>query len=177
MDTVELFPHPVRLRIVHAMSGGRALTTGELCKRFPDVPKATMYRHVAALHDGGVLEIVDERRVHSVLERRYRLLEANTRIDPDRIASMSADEHRRLFGVAMATLLAEFNAYLDRDGSDPAADQVSYLQTTLWLDPGELAELVADVRAAIKARTRNEPSPGRSPHLISPVLFPTEPPT
>jgi hypothetical protein len=31
MDTVELLLHPVRLRIVHAMSGGRVLTTAALC--------------------------------------------------------------------------------------------------------------------------------------------------
>ncbi|MBV9843696.1 MAG: helix-turn-helix domain-containing protein [Kutzneria sp.] len=175
MDTVELFLHPVRLRVVHALSGGRTLTTGELCARFPDVSKATMYRHVARLLDGGMLEVVDERRVHSVLERRYRLREAKASIDPDRATSMSADEHRRLFGVAMATLLAEFDAYLDREGSDPAADPVSYLQTTLWLDAGELDELFVEIRDAIRAKAKNKASTRRSPYLVSPVLFPAAP--
>jgi hypothetical protein len=39
--------------------------------------------------------------------------------------------HRRGFAAAMAALIAEFNAYLDRDGADPAADSVSYRQGTL----------------------------------------------
>ena len=37
MDPVELLLHPVRLRIVHALSGGRVLTTAELGARLPDV--------------------------------------------------------------------------------------------------------------------------------------------
>jgi len=51
MDTLDLLLHPVRLRIVHAMSGGRILTTSDLCTRLPDVPKTTVYRHVALLKD------------------------------------------------------------------------------------------------------------------------------
>ena len=37
----------------------------------------------------------------------------------------------------MATLLAEFNAYLDRDHADPTADAVGYRQHALWLSPDE----------------------------------------
>ena len=33
LDPVELLLHPVRLRIVHALSGGRTVTTAELCAR------------------------------------------------------------------------------------------------------------------------------------------------
>ncbi|GES33658.1 hypothetical protein AB0G60_26815 [Streptomyces angustmyceticus] len=33
-----------------------------------------------------------------------------------------------MFAVAMATLLAEFNTYLDRPGAGPAADLVGYRQ-------------------------------------------------
>ena len=63
MDTLELLAHPVRLRIVHAMRGGRTLTTAELGARLPDVSKAMLYRHVELLATGGVLEVAGERRV------------------------------------------------------------------------------------------------------------------
>ncbi|MFE7795421.1 hypothetical protein [Streptomyces sp. NPDC057460] len=41
-------------------------------------------------------------------------------------ASLSPDDYRRAFAEAMATLLAEFNAYLDRDGAEPAADAMDF---------------------------------------------------
>jgi hypothetical protein len=43
------------LRILQAFLGDRALTTTELRTELPDVPAASLYRHVARLVDGGVL--------------------------------------------------------------------------------------------------------------------------
>lgn len=76
----------------------------------------------------------------------------------------------------MAVLIAEFNAYLDRDRADPAADAVGYRQHALWLSPDELAEMISEMRGAIAPRLANEPSPHRTRHLISPILFPIEEP-
>ncbi|NUO96942.1 MAG: helix-turn-helix domain-containing protein [Nonomuraea sp.] len=176
MDPVDLLLHPVRLRIVHAMAGGRTLTTSDLCGLLPDVSKATVYRHVGLLADAGVLDVEGEQRVRGAVERRYRLLPARAAIDAETAASASRDDHRRAFAVAMATLLAEFNAYLDRDQADPAADLVGYRQHAIWLSEDERAGLIADLRAALVARMGNRPAPERTRHLISPILFPAEEP-
>jgi hypothetical protein len=85
---------------------------------------------------------------------------------------MSLDDHRRAFAAAMATLLAEFNTYLDQEHADPTADSVGYTQVPLWLSQEELAELIDEVRSALVARRDNEPTPDRSPYLLSPILFP-----
>src|SRR2546421_9479991 len=122
MDAVDLLLHPVRLRIVHALSGGRALTTVQLSAHLPEVSKVTVYRHVGLLAEGGLLEVDGEQRVRGAVERRYRLRRERAIIDAETAASTSREDHRRVFAVAMATLLAEFNAYLDRDDADPAAD-------------------------------------------------------
>ncbi|WP_405884625.1 helix-turn-helix domain-containing protein [Streptomyces sp. NBC_01136] len=175
MDTAELLLHPVRLRVVHALSGGRELTTSELSVRLPDVPKVSVYRHVALLAEAGFLEVAQERRVRNVVERRYRLRRERPSIDGEAAATMSLDDHRRGFAAAMAVLIAEFNAYLDREGANPTADLVSYRQGTLWLSPDELTELLGELVAVLQPRLGNQPSPGRVPHLLSPVLFPTDP--
>jgi DNA-binding transcriptional ArsR family regulator len=175
MDTVELLLHPVRLRIVHAMSGGRTLSSTQLCALLPDVSKATVYRQVGLLAEGGVLEVDAEQRVRGAVERRYRLNRGRAVIDASTAASASAEDHRRVFALAVGTLLAEFNAYLDGDSADPVADQVGYRQHALWLSPDERAEMIEEMRDVIMSRMGNEPSPGRRRHLFSPVLFPSEP--
>ena len=119
MDFLDLIAHPIRLRIVHALSGGRALTTGELCARMPDIPKASAYRHVALLADGGVLEVESEQRVRGAVERRFRLRRERAVIDAKTAASLSPEQHRRGFAAAMASLIGEFNAYLDQPESRP----------------------------------------------------------
>ncbi|WP_026423773.1 helix-turn-helix domain-containing protein [Actinokineospora inagensis] len=174
MDILDLLLHPIRLRVVWAMSGGRTRTTADLCASLPDVPRTTIYRHVALLADAGVLEVVAEHRVRGVVERHYRLHRARAHIDATAGATMSLDDHRHAFAAAMAALLAEFNAYLTRPGVSPFADSVSYRQSTFWLTPDELAAMTADLHRVIATRATNPPTPDRRPHLLSTIFFPTD---
>jgi DNA-binding transcriptional ArsR family regulator len=174
VDTRDLLLHPVRLRIVHAMSGGRTRTTSDLCASLPDVSKATVYRHVALLAEGGVLEVAAEQRVHGAVERHYRLHRARAVIDPAAAAAMSLREHRHGFAAAMAALVAEFNTYLDREHADPTADLVGYRQVPLWLNQDEIAALISEIRGIIVSRMHNQPAPDRGLYLLSPILFPIE---
>jgi DNA-binding transcriptional ArsR family regulator len=176
VNALELLVHPVRLRIVHAMSGGRIMTTAQLCARMPDVSKATMYRHVDALAEAGILEVDGEQRVRGAVERRYRLRRDRAVIDARTAAAASPDDYRRAFAAAVAALLAEFDAYLDRDAADPPADLVGFRQHALWLSPDELAALIEDLRAAILPRLGNAATPERAQYLLSPIMFPLEQP-
>jgi DNA-binding transcriptional ArsR family regulator len=176
VNTVDLLLHPVRLRIVHALSGGRELSTTRLCARLPDVSKVTVYRQVALLVEGGFLEVAGEQRVRGAVERRYRLRQDRPVIDADAAAGMTLEDHRRGFAAAMAVLIAEFSAYLDREGADPAADGVAYRQGMLWLSPDELAEMTRTMLGVLRDSAANQPAPGRAPYLLSPVLFPAAPP-
>jgi DNA-binding transcriptional ArsR family regulator len=176
VDTVDLLLHPVRLRIVYALSGGRVRTTAELCASLSGVPKTTVYRHVGLLADGGVLEVAGEERVRGAVERHYRLRRDRASIDPAAGAAMSLEEHRQGFAAAMAALLAEFGAYLDRPGAAPFADLVGYRQGVLWLSDEELAEAAGEVQAVLAARAGNQAAPGRRPRLLSMIQFPTEEP-
>ncbi|WP_433044336.1 helix-turn-helix domain-containing protein [Dactylosporangium sp. CS-033363] len=172
MDPVELLLHPVRLRIVHALSGGRSLTTQQLCERIADASKATVYRHVALLADAGILEEAGQQRVRGFVERHYRLQPARAAVSAERAASATVDEHRRAFAASMAALLAEYQAYLDDPAADPARDQVGYRQHAVWLTDDERAALIEGMRAGIVPHMANGPGPGRSQYLLSPILFP-----
>lgn len=164
------------MRIVHAMSGGGARTTADVSARLPDVPRATVYRHIGLLTDGGVLEVTAERRVHGAVERSYRIRSDRVVIDAETAASMSRDDHRRGFAAAMAILLAEFNAYLDREDANPYADGVGYRQGIAWLTPDEHAAMIDTLRKELAARAHSTPAPGRRPYLVSAIFFPTEQP-
>lgn len=174
MDPLELLAHPVRLRIVHAMRGGRLLTTAQLCERLPDTSKATVYRHVEMLTAGGILEVAEEERIRGAVQRRYRLRQDRASVDPEAVQSMTPDDHRRVFTTAMATLLAEFNAYLDRPEADLTRDAVGYRQHAIWLSDDEVLELIEGMRAAILPKLGNEAAPDRTQYLLSPILFPIE---
>jgi DNA-binding transcriptional ArsR family regulator len=172
VDTVDLLLHPVRLRIVHAFAGGRTLTVAELGTRLPGVPKTTLYRHVGLLATAGLLEVTGEQRVHGAVERTYRLNRASTRISPQQAAAMSLDDHRNGFAAAMAALIADFTAYLDRPGANPSADMVGYVQVPLWLRKDELESMAEQLLVMLAPAMENDPEPGRRLYLLSPIVFP-----
>lgn len=173
MEITQLMLHPIRLRIVNAVFDGQPFTTSQLRQRLPDVPKATMYRHVGLLVECGLIEIEGEERKAGAVERTYRLHPARTVIDGAAAAAMSNDDHRRGFAAAMASLIGEFEVYLSRHGVDPTADMVTYRQVSVWLTDAEKAALYDDLIAAIRSRLDHGPSADRRRHLLSTIMFPT----
>src|SRR6201996_5794102 len=126
MASADLLLHPVRLRIVQAFLGDRALTTATLRSELADVPPASLYRHVAMLVDAGVLSVVAERRVRGAVERTYVLRVAAATIHPAELESMSRDDHRQAFMAYVAGLLGDFDRYLSRDEIDLLRDGVGF---------------------------------------------------
>ena len=176
MRSSELLLHPVRLRILQALLGGRHLTTAELQDLLPDVPAATLYRQVATLLDGGVIRVVSQRPSRGTVERTYCLVQEAPAVDVDELRAMTADEHRRGFMTFVAGLLAGFHRYLeacgDADGHvDPVVDRTGYRQAVMHLSDAEVDAMLADL-AQVFARYRDIPAgPGRSRRAISTVLL------
>lgn len=176
LSPTDVILHPVRLRIVQAFLGDRELTTGELREELQDVPTATLYRQVAAMVDGDVLQVVDERRVRGAVERTYRLRTGAAHVDAEAARSMSPDEHRRAFLTFVAELLGNLDRYLDAaPDSDLARDGAGYALSALLLDDAELEEFLAELRAVIEPRRANGPREGRRRRIFSTVLLPEVP--
>ena len=172
---MELLLHPVRLRIVQAVFDGAPFTTSELGERLPDISRPTLYRQVALLANEGVLVVVSEQKVRAVIERHYRLRHSRALVDEEAAAAMSIADHRVGFGAAVASLLAEFDLYLQQPAAWPFADSVSYRQFPLWLDEAEKAALLADLVAVVGARLEQGPTGSRRRHLLSTIFFPNGP--
>ncbi|WIX98669.1 helix-turn-helix domain-containing protein [Amycolatopsis mongoliensis] len=174
MATLDLLLHPVRLRILRTFLDGHPATTTQLRERLPDIPHATMYRHVAALAAAGVLEVLDEKRIRGTVERRYRLSWSQAELTPADRAAMTTEDHRKTFTAFVGGLLADFDQYLTHDPADPTADGVTYQQAALWLTDAEMAELLATIREAVTTRLGQEPGSGRTRRMISLVTMPAE---
>ena len=175
MTSVDLILHPLRLRIMQAFLGGRALTTTQLRAELPDIPPASLYRHVARLVHGGVLAVTAERRIRGAVERSYVLREAaaNRGVGAE-FAALSREDHRRAFMAFVAELLAEFDRYLARDDVDPVRDGVSYRLTGLWLDDAELAVLQRALAGLFEPLLANGPESGRKRRILASILLPGE---
>ncbi len=167
----EVLLHPIRLRIVLA-AVGQEVTATELGRLLPDVPQATLYRHLATLAECGMLEVVRERRTRGAIERTYRVNREDTDLDATALDDMSLDDHLSAFTMFAGALIESYGRYLQAPGARPSADGVSFRQARLWLTDAELENLVAAIRSVIDPYLDHEPGPDRRPRLLSTILMP-----
>jgi len=172
MASADLLLHPVRLRIVEAFLGDRALTTVALRSELPDVPLASLYRHVARLVDAGVLAIVAERRVRGALERTYTLRLSAAQLSAADVARMTPDDHRQAFMAFTAGLLGDFDRYLARGGSDLARDGAGYRMAAMWLSELEYLAFLRELSAVVQSYMTKPPAPGRRRRILRTILIP-----
>ncbi|HJZ08423.1 MAG TPA: helix-turn-helix domain-containing protein, partial [Trebonia sp.] len=172
VTSADLLLHPVRLRIVKAFLGDRALTTSQLAAELDDVPAGSLYRHVARLTKAGVLQVVAERRVRGAVERTYTLRLYAAQIQPGEARAMTLDEHAHAFTAYIAGLLADFDRYIASAPADPVGDGASYRVAGMWLTDEEFASLVRDVREVFQPRLANAPGKGRRRRMLYTVTLP-----
>jgi hypothetical protein len=172
MTSADLLLHPVRLRIVKAFLGDRALTTRQLAAELPDVPAGSVYRHVARLAEAGVLQVVAERRVRATTERTYTMRLYAAQMQPDEIAAMSIDEHVNAFLAYVAGLLGDFDRYAATKPEDPARDGAGYRVAAIWLTDDELADYLRELSAVSQSRLANAPGKGRRRRMLYTVMLP-----
>jgi hypothetical protein len=170
--SADLLLHPVRLRIVKAFLGDRALTTRQLAAELPDVPAASVYRHVARLAEAGVLNVVSERRVRGITERTYTLRIYAAQIQPGEVAAMSPAEHASAFLAYVAGLIGDFDRYLATEPDDPRRDGAGYRVAGLWLTDAELADYLRELAAITLPRLANAPGQDRRRRMLYTIMLP-----
>lgn len=170
----DLLLHPVRLRIIQE-TAGRHVTAQELAENLPDVPQATLYRHLRTLSQAGILTVVRQRRVRNTLERTYALSDQNLLLTPDDLESATPEDHLRLFTQYLGSLLGYYARYL-RDGDiDLARDGVVFRAFPVQLSPAERARLDQDVGAALRPYLEHGPSPERRRTVLGLMALPDAP--
>lgn len=176
MRKVDAVLHPIRLRIVQAFLGSPTLTTRQLAERLPDVPQATLYRHLGTLADNGIIVVERENRVRGAVERVYRLPEGSASLTGPDLEGTPPEEHLRHFTTLLAALQGEFVRYLGRPGIDLAADGVGYRSFALNLTDEEFTAFLAEIGEVVGRAAANPPAPGRKRRAFTRITMPLEGP-
>lgn len=169
--TLDLILHPIRLRILTALSGNR-WTVRELSKVLPDVAQATLYRHINTLADGGLVVVVEERPVRGTMERVYGLADEQAiPVTSNGLIDVSKADHLRYFVTFVMSLISEFTEYLETtEHIDFGMQGIEYRKVTLHLSDQELRELATSLNALFAPLIANRPTPRRKQRTFSTVL-------
>lgn len=171
-DSAALILHPVRMRVILAFGRGIPLTAQDLADLLPDVARATLYRHLSILVDGGVIEVVAEQRVRGAVERTYALRHGFASLSKEDLEAASREDHLRYFASFVASLLDEYARYLQGDRVDLTADGVSYREATVYLSDEEAADVAREVWSSVARRVGTEPGVGRRPRTLAFLSIP-----
>lgn len=169
----DLILHPVRMRVIMALAG-RQMTVRQISALLPDVPSATLYRHLNTMTAGGILTVVEENRVRGTVEKVYALASPQAgHLGAGDVANLTKDEHMQLFTAFVVTLLGDFARYLNsRDPIDPAKDFVGFHKYPLYLSDEELRAFVQELNALFIRFAASPHAPERTRRLLSLITMP-----
>jgi DNA-binding transcriptional ArsR family regulator len=176
----DLIIHPTRLQILQALAEAPH-TTQEIARLLPALPVPSLYRHLKALLEGGIVEVVETRRVRGIDEKVYRLAQA-PRINAEDASGMSRDEHLGYFSTYVASLINDFAAYLDAtyqaaaeaglDEPDFVADRAGYTEMTYYASMEELDAFREQLARLLIQLTSQLPASGRSRRKLAFISHP-----
>ena len=79
IELAEIVMNPVRQRIFQYFLLHDTGTVKEIRKALPDIPSASLYRHIKILADSSILMVVGENRIRGTVESVYQLNEVYVR--------------------------------------------------------------------------------------------------
>jgi DNA-binding transcriptional ArsR family regulator len=171
LNKADLILHPARLQILQALAL-KPMNTQELAENLSGVPKSSIYRHMRALLDGGMVEIAETRPVKGVMEKFYRLAQ-NPHLSQADVASYTPEQNLRYFAMFLAEQLQGFAGYLStHPQQDFQSDRVGYTELNFYASPAELDQLQAALSQVLRELAPNPPAAERHRHKFAIITYP-----
>ena len=160
------------MRIIQTFLSEDELTTAQVRERLPDVPVATLYRHVAELVTGNLLQIAREEKIRGTSARTYRLALELAQLDAQTVAAMSAEELQAAFGLFSAGLSADLGRYLQQPHLNPLDDGLTFAQIAVYASSEQYQQLMTTWHAALEALMKQGPAPDRQRRILATIMVP-----
>lgn len=136
MEMAEVVMNPVRQRIFQYFLLHETGTVKDIKKALPDVPSASLYRHVKILADSSILVVVGENRIRGTVESIYRL---------NKSAMSAGEESGNAVQMSLLSICAAFAKYFSSGNADPERDMLLFTNCTLLLTDGEFSDFLSEI--------------------------------
>lgn len=157
--------NPVRQRIFQYFLLNETGTVKELKKALPDVPGASLYRHVKILADSSMLMVVGENRIRGTVESIYQL-------NKDAIAT--EDETGNAVQMSLLRICASFAKYFSSGHAEPQKDMLLFTNCTLVLTDEEFSEYLSEINQVTVRYMKQGTSESGKMRQITLISAPTD---
>lgn len=166
LDQLRLLSDPLKLRLLQAFSESAKTTKQVAAELGEGVTK--LYRHVDALHDSGLIEVVEERQKRGAIERTFRAVARRFEADQSLFSGAPTDEvvgaAREMLQVAETEILNVLTHA--RDDEEPAI----IMRIRGRASPEKIAELRTALQAWLESVTRCDPAPAEDTEEIGGLI-------
>ena len=164
MEMAEIVMNPVRQRIFQYFLLHETGTVKEVKKALPDVPNASLYRHIKILTDSSILMIVDENRIRGTVESVYQL---------NKEAMATEDETGNAVQMSLLSICASFARYFSSGNADPKKDMLLLTNCTLLLTDEEFSSFLSEINEIALKYMKVEPTANSKTRQITFISAPT----
>ena len=164
MELAEIVMNPVRQRIFQYFLLHETGTVKELRKALPDIPSASLYRHIKILADSSILMVVGENRIRGTVESVYQL---------NKDAMATEDENGNAVQMSLLSICASFAKYFSTDNANPKKDMLLFTNCTLMLTDEEFSEYLSEINQVTVKYMKQASSESSKPRRITLISAPT----
>ena len=164
MEMAEVVMNPVRQRIFQYFLLHETGTVKEVKKALPDIPGASLYRHMKILLDSSLLMIVGENRIRGTVESIYQLNKA---------ALETVDETGKSVQMALLSLCSSFAKYFSEGNANPQRDMLLFTNCTLRLSDEAFSGFLSEINEVALKYMKAEPTEGSKTRRITLISAPT----
>ena len=166
MELAEIVMNPVRQRIFQYFLLHETGTVKEIRKALPDVPSASLYRHIKILTDSTILMVVGENRIRGTVESVYQL-------NKDAMATEDEDENGNAVQMSLLSICAAFAKYFSSGKADPKKDMLLFTNCTLLLTDEEFSGFLTEINQIAVKYMKKEAVEGSKTRQITLISAPS----
>ena len=164
MELAEVVMNPVRQRIFQYFLLHETGTVKEVKRALPDVPSASLYRHIKILADSSILVIAGENRIRGTVESIYRL---------NKGALAAEDKGGNAVQMSLLGICASFAKYFSGGKADPQKDMLLLTNCTLLLTDEEFSGFLSEINKVALKYMKVQASAGSKMRQITLISAPT----
>ena len=163
MEMAEIVMNPVRQRIFQYFLLHETGTVKEIRKALPDVPGASLYRHIKILTDSTILMVVGENRIRGTVESVYQL---------NKDAMATEDENGTAVQMSLLRICTAFAKYFSSGKADPKKDMLLFTNCALLLTDEEFSGFLTEINQIAVKYMKKETVEGSKMRQITLISAP-----
>lgn len=168
---LKLFKNQIRFKIaLELIDKKEGLSIMQLSQLLQDVPQATLYRHMNAMFEDGLVKIVHTRKTRSGAEKFYAINTETYKIDEEEWNRASYDEKVDFVTFYFMYILQSYKSYHETMGGNK--DQSTFSIAKLKLDDSKFEDFQSELNSLFKKYYDESQNENCKERTISLVIIP-----